>query len=181
MRWNNAWIVMHKDLDEFKKQKLVIGSIIAMPIILGVILPLVLFVPIVTMVPLERPWDIDGLLEIGTLSDDARAPWANQTMENTSFNSVVINHKILKNTHLNNCIVLDCILDNTTVVDSTIQNSSLSSSFLNNVTHPCYIISSSIYKNKTIVYQSGSSNDVKHGTYDFYYCTSNTSNNNCDL
>jgi ABC-2 type transport system permease protein len=134
MRWRNAWIVMRKDLDEFKKQKLVIGSILAMPIVLGVILPLVLFVPIVTMVPLERPWDIDGLLETGTLPDDARAPWTNQTMENTSFSSVVISHKILKNTHLNNCIVLDCVLDNTTVLDSTIQNSSLSSSFLNNVT-----------------------------------------------
>jgi ABC-2 type transport system permease protein len=134
MRWRNAWIVMRKDLDEFKKQKLVIGSIIAMPIVLGVVLPLVMFVPMVTMVPLERPWDVDGLLEIGTLPDDARAPSTNQTMENTSFSSTVISHKILKNTHLNNCIILSCVLDNTTVVDSTIQNSSLFSSFLNNVT-----------------------------------------------
>ena len=134
MRWRNAWIVMRKDLDEFKKQKLVIGSIIAMPIVLGVVLPLVMFVPLVTMVPLERPWDVDGLIEIGTLPDDARAPWTNQTMENTSFSSTVISHKILKNTDLNNCIILSCVLDNTTVVDSTIQNSSLSSSFLNNVT-----------------------------------------------
>jgi ABC-2 type transport system permease protein len=93
-----------------------------------------MFVPLVTMVPLERPWDVDGLLEIGTLPDDARAPSTNQTMENTSFSSTVISHKILKNTHLNNCIILSCVLDNTTVVDSTIQNSSLSSSFLNNVT-----------------------------------------------
>jgi ABC-2 type transport system permease protein len=128
---------MRKDLDEFKKQKLVIGSILAMPIVLGVILPLVLFVPIVTMVPLEKPWDINGFLEIGTLPDDARAPWTNQTIENTSFSSIVISHKILKNTRLNNCIIVSCILDNTTVGDSTIQNSSLSSSFLNNVTIIC--------------------------------------------
>jgi ABC-type transport system involved in multi-copper enzyme maturation permease subunit len=134
MRWRNAWIVMRKDLDEFKKQKLVIGSIIAMPIVLGVVLPLVMFVPMVTMVPLERPWDVDGLLEIGILPDDTRAPWTNQTMENISLSSTVISHKILKNTHLNNCIILSCVLDNTTVADSTIQNSSLSSSFLNNVT-----------------------------------------------
>jgi ABC-2 type transport system permease protein len=128
---------MRKDLDEFKKQKLVIGSILAMPIVLGVILPLVLFVPIVTMVPLEKPWDINGFLEIGTLPDDARTPWTNQTIENTSFSSIVISHKILKNTRLNNCIIVSCILDNTTVGDSTIQNSSLSSSFLNNVTIIC--------------------------------------------
>jgi ABC-2 type transport system permease protein len=134
MRWRNAWIVMRKDLDEFKKQKLVIGSILAMPIVLGVVLPLVMFVPMVTMVPLERPWDVNGLLEIGTLPDDAYVPWTNQTMVNTSFSSRVISHTILKNTHLNNCIILSCVLDNTTVVDSTIQNSSLFSSFLNNVT-----------------------------------------------
>ena len=134
MRWRNAWIVMRKDLDEFKKQKLVIGSILAMPIVLGVILPLVMFVPIVTITPLERSWDVDGLLTVGTLPEDTSDPWTNQTMENTSFSLVVISHKILKNSQLNNCIILSCILDNTTVVDSTIKNSSLLSSFLNNVT-----------------------------------------------
>ena len=39
MRWKNAWILTRKDLDEFKKQKLLIGSIIAMPLILGIIMP----------------------------------------------------------------------------------------------------------------------------------------------
>ncbi len=130
MRWRNAWIVMRKDLDE----KLVIGSILAMPIVLGIIIPLVTFVPIVTMAPLERQWDIDGFLDIDRLPDDTPAPWTNQTIENTSFNSIVISHKMLKNTHLNNCIILSCVLETTTVTDSTIKNSSLSNSYLNNVT-----------------------------------------------
>ncbi|DAC72890.1 MAG TPA: hypothetical protein DSN98_02705 [Thermoplasmata archaeon] len=134
MRWRNAWIVMRKDLDEFKKQKLVIGSIIAMPIVLGVVLPLAMFVPMVTMVPLERPYDVDGLLQIGNLPDDASAPWTNQTVENASFNATVFNHMTLMNTHLSNCIIDSCVLENTTVMDSTIQNSSLSSSYLMNVT-----------------------------------------------
>jgi len=134
MRWKNAWIVMRKDLDEFKKQKLVIGSILAMPIVLGVIMPLIMFVPIITMVPLEKQWDIDGYLTTGTFFDEDLEPWTNQTIENTSFFSIVISHKILKNIHINNCIIMSCILENTIVVDSTIQNSSLSSSFLNNVT-----------------------------------------------
>ena len=134
MPWRNAWIVMHKDLDEFKKQKFVIGSILAMPIVLGVILPLVMFVPIVTTIPLEKQWDIDGLLTIGTQPDDTTTPWTNQTIENTTLSLIVINHKILKNTLLNNCIIVSCILDNTTVIDSTIRNSTLSNSLLNNVT-----------------------------------------------
>jgi ABC-2 type transport system permease protein len=134
MRWRNAWIVMRKDLDEFKKQKLVIGSILAMPIVLGVVLPLVMFVPMVTMVPLERPWDVNGLLQIGSLPDDALFPWVNQTVENASFNSTVLRHKILKNVQLTHCIIVSCVLDNTTIIDSTIENSSLSSSYLSNVT-----------------------------------------------
>lgn len=134
MRWRNAWIVMRKDLDEFKTQKLVIGSIIAMPIVLGVVLPLVMFVPMVTMVPLERPWDVNGLLQIGSLPDDVSAPWTNQTLKNNSFSTTVFNHKILKNVQLTNCVIESCIIDNTTIIDSTIHNSSLTNSYLNNVT-----------------------------------------------
>jgi len=134
MRWRNAWIVMHKDLDEFKKQKLVMGSIIAMPIVLGVVLPLVMFLPMVTIIPLERPWDVNGLLEIGSLPDTAHIPWTNHTIENTTFHATVISNTILKNVHLSNCVILSCILKNTTVVDSTVQNSSLTNSYLKNVT-----------------------------------------------
>ncbi len=134
MRWRNAWIVMRKDLDEFKKQKFVIGSIVAMPIILGVVLPLAMFVPMVTMVPLERPWDINGLLQIGSLPADAVVPWINQTLEGASFDATFFQHTRLKNASLTNCIIESCIIENTTVIDSTIQNSSLSSSYLMNVT-----------------------------------------------
>jgi hypothetical protein len=45
MRWKNAIILMRKDLDEFKKQKLLMGSIIAMPIVLGIIIPVAIFYP----------------------------------------------------------------------------------------------------------------------------------------
>jgi ABC-2 type transport system permease protein len=134
MRWRNAWIVMRKDLDEFKKQKLVIGSIIAMPIVLGVVLPLVMFLPMTTIIPLDRPWDVNGLLEIGTLPDDARFPWTNHTITNTTFHATVLNNETLKNVHLTNCVIRSCILMNTTIDDSTIQNSSLTNSYLNNVT-----------------------------------------------
>lgn len=125
---------MRKDLDEFKKQKFVIGSIIAMPIVLGVVLPLAMFVPMVTMVPLERPWDIDGLLQIGSLPDDAPVPWTNQTIEDATIYATIFRHTILKNASLTDCIIESCVIENTTVVDSTIKNSSLSSSYLSNVT-----------------------------------------------
>ena len=134
MRWKNAWIVMRKDLDEFKKQKLVIGSIIAMPIILGVVLPLVMFFPLVTVVPSTPVWDVDGLVQIGTLPTDFAVPWTNQTIENTSITATVLQHQTLRNTTLAQCIVLSCVLENTTIRDSMIQDNSLSASYLDNVT-----------------------------------------------
>jgi len=134
IRWRNAWIVMRKDLAEFKKQKFVIGSIVAMPIFLGVVLPLVMFVPMVTMVPLDRPWDINGLLEIGNLPDDATIPWTNKTIQNGSFDSTILNHTKIQNTSLTHCIIDSCILKNTTIQDSTIQKSVLHDSILINVT-----------------------------------------------
>jgi len=125
---------MRKDLDEFKKQKFVIGSIIAMPIILGVVMPLAMFVPMVTMVPLDRPWDIDGLLQIGSLPDNAVTPWTNQTIGDASFDATIFKHTVLKNVSLTHCIIESCIIENTTIVDTTITNSSLSNSYLMNVT-----------------------------------------------
>jgi ABC-2 type transport system permease protein len=125
---------MRKDLDEFKKQKLVIGSIIAMPIILGVVLPLVIFVPMVTVVPVENQWDVPGLLQVGTLPENSLAPWTNQTAENTSRNASIFHHTLLKNVYLTHCVIQDCILENTTILDSMIHNSYLSDSFLSNVT-----------------------------------------------
>lgn len=125
---------MRKDLDEFKKQKLVIGSILAMPIVLGVVLPLVMFVPMVTMVPLDRPWDVDGLLQIGNLPDDSASPWTNHTINDTFFTATVLLHKTLKNVQLSKCIIISCVLENTTIKDSTIHNSSLIGSYLDNVT-----------------------------------------------
>jgi hypothetical protein len=124
---------MRKDLDEFKKQKLVIGSIVAMPIFLGVVLPLVMFVPMITMAPIEKPWDVDGLLELGSLPDGFREPWTNQTQEYVSFESTMVQHMILRNAKVNDCILVSCVIENSTVSNATIRNCTLTDSYLDNV------------------------------------------------
>ena len=125
---------MRKDLDEFKKQKLVIGSIIAMPIVLGVIMPLALFVPLITTTPVTTFWDVPGLLEIGTLPDNVSSPWTNQSLANVSLSSAVIQHTVLTNARLSNCIIFACAIKNSTVSNSTIRESNLTRSFLSNTT-----------------------------------------------
>ncbi|HER45373.1 MAG TPA: hypothetical protein ENO12_00985 [Thermoplasmatales archaeon] len=134
MRWRNAWIVMRKDLAEFRKQKLVIGSIVAMPIILGVVMPLATFVPIITIIPQNESWDIPGLVERGSLPDDFSVPWTNRTIEERLFTAVVFQHATLRNVNLSNCIIVSCVLEDVIVRDSTITDSSLDGVYLENVT-----------------------------------------------
>ena len=45
MRWKNAWTLCQKDLDEVRKQKLVIGSVIFMPLFLGALFPTMMMTP----------------------------------------------------------------------------------------------------------------------------------------
>jgi ABC-2 type transport system permease protein len=134
MRWRNAWIVMRKDLDEFKKQKLVIGSIIAMPIVLGVVMPLAIFVPLVSTTTATTVWDVPGLLEIGSLPGNQSIPWTNQTLSDVSLSSEVIKHTVINNARLSNCLLISCIINNSTVTNSTIRESNLTQSFLSNTT-----------------------------------------------
>lgn len=133
MRWKNAWILTRKDIDEFKKQKLVIGSIIAMPLVLGIVLPLVMFIPAIAMTPIEDTWDVDGLLEIGDFEGDHLEPWTNQTLQNISLDSTVIYYTVLKNVDLHDCVLVSCIVENSTLSNSTILNNIIEHSQLNNV------------------------------------------------
>ncbi|HVQ00619.1 MAG TPA: ABC transporter permease subunit [Candidatus Thermoplasmatota archaeon] len=134
MRWRNAWIIMRKDLDEFKKQKLVIGSIIAMPIVLGVIMPLAIFVPLVSTTTATTVWDVPGLLETGSLPGNQSVLWTNQTLSDVSLSSKIIKHTVISHAHLSNCLVISCIINNSTVDHSTIEESNLTQTYLSNTT-----------------------------------------------
>ncbi|MFH1101033.1 MAG: ABC transporter permease subunit [Methanobacteriota archaeon] len=133
MHWRNAWILLRKDLDEFKKQKLVIGSIVAMPIVLGVILPLITFLPIITLTPVGDSWDIEGLILIGDFQGPFHDPLINQTRENTSISTQLLTNTSLANTTINRCILTSCYIENSHLINTTVQESILTNSTLENV------------------------------------------------
>lgn len=49
-RWSKSWVVARKDMAEFRKNKIVISTLIAMPIVFAIIMPLVTILPIQAMV-----------------------------------------------------------------------------------------------------------------------------------
>lgn len=51
MRFSKSWIVTTKDLSVFRKNKYVLYSLIAMPLIIGVVLPTIIFAALTASVP----------------------------------------------------------------------------------------------------------------------------------
>lgn len=133
MRWRNATILMRKDLDEFKKQKLLIGSIIAMPIVIGVILPLAIFVPILYAVPMMETWDVEGFVEIGDLNENYEEPVIIDSIQNISLNSTFIHNTVISNADLQDVILTSCLIENSTISNSTIRNCTIYHSLLENI------------------------------------------------
>jgi hypothetical protein len=68
MRLHKAWIVTLKDLAIFKKNRYVLYSLIAMPVILGVVLPLVYLLGIQSaqssMTPTEFMASVDVIINL---------------------------------------------------------------------------------------------------------------------
>jgi len=134
MRWRNAWIILRKDLDEFKKQKLVLGSIVAMPIVLGVVLPLVTFLPIISVTPMGESWDVEGLVATGQFDGHYQYPITNITQKNTSLSAMAISDTLIRNVSIKDCTLVSCIIENSILVNSTVTESMLNNSRLYNVT-----------------------------------------------
>jgi ABC-2 type transport system permease protein len=133
MRWKNAWILTRKDLDEFKKQKLLIGSIIAMPLILGIIMPVIIFVPLTYFMPMEGEWDIEGLTEIGESDENFTVPLTNQTLLGVNLNSTVIRNATITESRLDDTILDSCIIKNSTISNSIIRSSAMENSRISDV------------------------------------------------
>ncbi len=135
MHWKNAWIITCKDLEEFRHQKLVIGSIVAMPIVLGVILPIIMFVPILSMEPsTEDIWDIDHLLQTGRLPQNFTPPFTNQSYEYSTIKNTVLKNSMLYNCHLSHVVLDACIVEESSITDAAIYKSVINQTQLWNVT-----------------------------------------------
>lgn len=122
MRWKNALVLMRKDLAEFRKQKFVIGSIIAMPIVLGVILPIVIIGPLALAYNSQSDWDVEGLVEVDTYYQYISVPLVNRTIQNFTYslNSEVTENAKIVNSTINRAVLKSCILENSTIKNSTI-------------------------------------------------------------
>lgn len=126
MAWHNIWTLTRKDLAEFRHQKYVIGSIIAMPIVLGVILPLFIFYPLTSLATNQPTWNVTGLQQNGTLPDTYTTPITTQTRTNVTITNTTITNTTLIHSRVINCVLLSCDIYNSTLENTTVTKSILS-------------------------------------------------------
>jgi len=110
LRLDRALIVARKDLAEFRRNKYILASILAMPLLIAVVLPMIYVVPI-KMLASERHGSLD-------LEFDIVTRYSNTTISNATLFDV----------ELANVSVTNCVIQHSVVRDSTITRSSLNGS-----------------------------------------------------
>ncbi len=108
MRLDRAIIVAKKDLSEFAKNRYIMMTIVMMPLIASVILPIVYVVPI-------NQLSRQSNTELGYLRFNITMEFNNVTLTEATLINTRLDHVILSN-----CIVQDCIIDNSTVLKSNL-------------------------------------------------------------
>jgi ABC-2 type transport system permease protein len=124
VRIRKSWIVAKKDMAEFRTNKYIIFTILLMPTIMGVIVPITYFLPIQLFaeedsgppldIRLTTNWDLDNHTVYG--GNFTNASFQNMVVINSVIESsrirnstlrfVVVNNSVLDNVSLEHCIII---------------------------------------------------------------------------
>lgn len=125
MRFDKLWVVARKDLAEFRTNKYVMYSILLMPLLLAVVLPVIYLTPFTMATGSSEPLDVgnpgDPTILIGETI-------ANGTYNDTVFDrcdlvNVVADNCRFESSNLSSCLVRDSFVANTTLNGSAMFHS----------------------------------------------------------
>lgn len=126
MRVEKAWVVARKEMAEFRSNKYIIFTLLFVPLLMALLLPLLLFGPILSTVPSGEPLDLDPLIEetiVGeTLVDRVLV---NASIEDSVVVNSVIRNSWVRNSNLTGVTVDGSILEGVRLEDSTVRRSNL--------------------------------------------------------
>jgi ABC-2 type transport system permease protein len=131
MRFDKLWVVAKKDLSEFKTNKYVMYSILLMPLLLAVVLPVIYLTPFTMSVSSSEPLDV---------GDATGEPLIGLVITNGTYNDTVFDHCQLSNVVANNCRfegsnLTDCLIRDSYVGNTTLNGSAMfHSNYLNMTT-----------------------------------------------
>lgn len=119
MRFDKLWVVAKKDLAEFRTNKYVMYSILLMPLLLAVVLPVIYLTPITMSVGSSTPLDV---------GNPGTVPIVGETITNATYNDTVFENCHLVNVVASNCRFESSNLTNCLIRDSFVGNSTLDGS-----------------------------------------------------
>ncbi|MFQ5838887.1 MAG: ABC transporter permease subunit [Thermoplasmata archaeon] len=126
MRLEKAWIVATKELAEFKSNKYIIFTLLFVPLLLSILLPLTTFSSIAALAPSDEPLPLNPVVT-NTMVGDAivGAVLVNYSVEDSIIRESVIRGSIIRNSTLVGVNVEGSILEGVTIQNSLVQGSNI--------------------------------------------------------
>lgn len=128
MRRDKIWTVARKDLSEFKTNKYIMFTLILMPLLIAVVMPLVYILPFTMFsdTTTGEPLSLDIMVnETRTGVEVINETLRDMKFENLNITNAVIIGSLVENCLLNNVVIRDSIIGNSTAVSSVLVHSNL--------------------------------------------------------
>lgn len=125
MRFDKIWTVARKDLAEFRTNKYVMYSILLMPLLLSIVLPVIYLAPFSSMVSNNQPLDVGNGLNMTVVNGDSvpSGTYNNTTFNNCDLTDVVAINCRFENSYVSNSLVRDSYVGNSTLNGSALFHS----------------------------------------------------------
>jgi ABC-2 type transport system permease protein len=141
IRFDRMWAIARKEFSEFRRNRYVLMSLVIMPMIMTIILPIVYLVPVTAMStndtrPVQLTFDIQATYDGMTFT--------NQYFSNASFKNCQLSNVILDGCQVEGGHVNFSLVRSSEVNDSSMQSTTLYFSNLNNDTRIDVVLVSSV-------------------------------------
>jgi len=122
LRWDRAWIIARKDIAEFWRNRYIMMTIVLMPMVISVVLPIVYVVPI-NQLARQSTGDVDLVFDI-------KASYSNLTLVNAVVYDAVFENVTIRNCIVGGCIVRNSVAENSSFTESRLELSQVKDSML---------------------------------------------------
>ena len=120
MRLNKAWIVARKDMAEFKTNKYILFTIVFMPMIMGVLIPLGYFLPIQLFATEDSGPPREITLTPVTVHTNNEL--TNGTYYNADFTNMMVSNSIIESSYIFDSTIISTVVNNSITHNVTFYN-----------------------------------------------------------
>ncbi|MDW5562523.1 MAG: ABC transporter permease subunit [Methanomassiliicoccus sp.] len=125
MRYDKLWVVARKDLAEFRTNKYVMYSILLMPLLLAVILPVIYLAPFTMSASNGEPLDVANSTNMTVIAGETvvNGTYSNTIFQRCELTDVIATNCRFEASNLSNCLVRDSFVGNSTLNGSAMFHS----------------------------------------------------------